>query len=151
MKFLQILKEVAETGECVYSTEHHQYVLTKRILNDAPNHSIMHNDVIPVMSPVKLLHGMKDEKVPFQVSLDLAEKIQTSFVSVNFRKSADHRFSQPEDIELIFDSLNAIIKGSDDTRNMAIRSFESFSRYSYVPESDMIQRAKANRRSMPFV
>ena len=136
-----------ETGECVYSTDQHQYVLTQKLLDDAPKHSILSKEKIAINVPVKLLHGMRDESVSYAVSLELARKLQTSYVSINVSKPTDHRFSQPEDLKLIFDAMNELVEDSKDVTNLAIRSFASFSRYSHVKPSDMLERAKANRRA----
>ena len=90
---------------------------------------------------------MRDESVSYAVSLELARKMQTSYVSINVSKPTDHRFSQPEDLKLIFDAMNELVEDSKDVTNLAIRSFASFSRYSHVKPSDMLERAKANRRA----
>ena len=143
----QVLEELEKNGECVYSTDQHQFILTQKMIDDAPKHSILSKDKIPITAPVKLLHGMKDNSVPYDVSLELARKLQTSYVSVNVSKPSDHRFSQPEDLKLLFDALDEILKEAADAQNLAIRSFEAFSRYSRVEPSDMLERSKANRRA----
>lgn len=115
-----------------------------------PKHSLLHNDTIPITAPVALLHGMKDASVPYKVAVELAAKLQSPEVSVSLRKNSAHRFSQPEDIELIFRAVRDVLQEDLQMRELAIRSFNAFSRYSKVPEEGVWKRAKTNRRVLPI-
>ena len=147
--WLQVLDDIAANGESVLSTEWDQYIITKALIDDLPKHSLLQGDTIPVTAPVALLHGMKDASVPYKVAVELAAKLQSTEVSVNLRKNATHRFSQPEDIELIFRAVRDVLQEDDQMRELAIRSFKAFSRYSQVPEAHVWKRAKTNRRVLP--
>jgi pimeloyl-ACP methyl ester carboxylesterase len=53
---------------------------------------------IPIACPVRLLHGQQDEAVPWQLSLELAEKLRSNDVQLTLIKDGDHRLSRPQDI-----------------------------------------------------
>ena len=64
---------------------------------DAQAHRLLHAPVA-LTCPVTLLHGQADSDVPWQVSLSLAERLQSDNVLTQLVKSGDHRLSRPEDI-----------------------------------------------------
>ena len=121
--------QVETEGVAVYKKEEFTYVLTKKFLDDAKNHEVLSMSSIPVTCPVRLLHGMEDETVPWDSSLDVAKKLWSTDVHCLFRKAGDHRFSQPDDIQLLFEILNYQIFGDEEMQNLAIRSWKSYSVY----------------------
>lgn len=80
---------------------------------------------------VRLLHGMKDDSVPYEVSVELGRKLYGDNVHVLLRKKADHRFAQPEDIMLMFEMLNCMVHGTSEVKNLAMQSWDSFTHYSH--------------------
>ena len=82
---------------------------------------------------------MRDTYVPYEHSIELAQKVQSDDVLVLLRKKGDHRLSQPEDIQLLFEELDYAIKGSDEARKLAVTSWASFSVYSH-PEHMIADR-----------
>lgn len=56
---------------------------------------------IPLTCPVRLLHGMADADVPFNISLTLAERLESQNVRVSLMKNGDHRLSTEADIALL--------------------------------------------------
>jgi alpha-beta hydrolase superfamily lysophospholipase len=53
---------------------------------------------IALECPVRLLHGMQDTAVPWETSLSLAERLQSSDVAVTLVKDGDHRLSREADL-----------------------------------------------------
>ena len=63
---------------------------------------------LPIYCPVRLIHGMADDVVPYQNSLKIAEKVASEDVLVQLVKNGDHRMSTNENlimIEKILDDL----------------------------------------------
>ncbi len=56
---------------------------------------------VAITCPVRLLHGQKDEDVPWEISLRLAKAIRSDNVQVTFVKDGDHRLSRENDIALL--------------------------------------------------
>ncbi|MBI1274640.1 alpha/beta fold hydrolase [bacterium] len=90
-------QEMRQTGRVMipdcYGTE--PYAITQTLLTEGQSHLLL-RDAIPLTMPVRLLHGMRDEDVPYLTSIRLAEKLQSTDVCVEFLKSGDHRMSSPE-------------------------------------------------------
>ena len=53
---------------------------------------------IPIICPVQLLHGQRDDDVPWEISLKLAAALRSDNVQVTFIKDGDHRLSRDSDI-----------------------------------------------------
>ncbi|MEL6531232.1 MAG: alpha/beta hydrolase [Pseudomonadota bacterium] len=53
---------------------------------------------IAIDCPVHLLHGQRDEDVPWETSLRLAKALRSDAVQVTFIKDGDHRLSRDSDI-----------------------------------------------------
>ena len=59
--------------------------------------------------PVRLLHGMLDEAVPWQTSLRLAERLQSRDVAVTLVKEGDHRLSRGADLARLAATLDELL------------------------------------------
>ena len=57
---------------------------------------------------MRLLHGMRDESVPWQLSLRLAERLTSRDVAVTLLKNGDHRLSTPAGLDLLTQTLDAL-------------------------------------------
>ncbi len=56
---------------------------------------------IAISAPVRLLHGQCDEDVPWQISMQLAERLRSDDVQIALVKDGDHRLSRAKDIALL--------------------------------------------------
>ncbi len=83
--------------------------VTQLILEEGRNHLLL-EDEIPLDCPVRLIHGMKDPDVPWQTSLKLAEKLCSTDVEIILVKSSAHRLSEPNDLERLCDTLEALLR-----------------------------------------
>ena len=69
---------------------------------------LMLNGPIDITAPVRLLHGQRDEDVPFAISMKLAEALRSDDVQVTLVKDGDHRLSRPQDIALLLRTATAL-------------------------------------------
>jgi len=58
-----------------------------------------------VNCPVRLLHGQRDQDVPWQISLQLAEALRSDDIQVTLLKDGDHRLSRERDIALLLQQV----------------------------------------------
>lgn len=85
------------------------YRYTRTLIDDAATQRVMDGPV-PLDCPVRLLHGQHDDAVPWQLSLDLAERLRSSDVQVTLVKDGDHRLSRPQDLALLTATLDRLIE-----------------------------------------
>jgi pimeloyl-ACP methyl ester carboxylesterase len=60
--------------------------------------------------PVRLLHGQRDDDVPWQTALRLAEALGSADVQVTLVKDGDHRLSRPHDIALLIATVERLLE-----------------------------------------
>ena len=60
---------------------------------------------IPLTCPVHLLHGQRDDDVPWDISLKLAAALASDDVRVTLIKDGDHRLSRDADIALLLETV----------------------------------------------
>ncbi|MGH6976066.1 MAG: alpha/beta hydrolase [Stellaceae bacterium] len=82
------------------------YLITRRLIEDGRRHLIMRS-AIAFDGPVRLLHGMRDDDVPWQRSLALAERLAAADVRITLVKDGDHRLSRDADLALLMQTLAA--------------------------------------------
>lgn len=103
-------REIDERGRIVLPSEFDPagYLYTRALIEDGRTHLLL-GKPIPIDVPVRLLHGMRDESVPWQLSLRLAERLTSRDVAVTLLKDGDHRLSTPSDLALLAQTLDALV------------------------------------------
>jgi pimeloyl-ACP methyl ester carboxylesterase len=76
------------------------YTITLKLIEDGRRHLLLHAP-IRLNCPVRLLHGQQDPDVPWELSLRIAERVESQDVRVVLIKDGDHRLSRPEDLALL--------------------------------------------------
>ncbi|XP_038234807.1 palmitoyl-protein thioesterase ABHD10, mitochondrial isoform X2 [Dermochelys coriacea] len=107
----QVQKEIEEKGEWKLPTRHNEegfYCLSYEFIKEAENHCLLSNP-IPITCPIKLIHGMKDEDVPWQVSMQIADHVVSTDVDVILRKVGQHRMSEKDDMKLLVYTVDDLI------------------------------------------
>ena len=85
------------------------YPITRRLLEDGERHRVLRGP-IALSCPVRLIHGLADEHVPWSCSQRLAECLQSTDVELILVKGGDHRVSAPADLERLGDVLTALLQ-----------------------------------------
>jgi len=104
-------REIDEQGCVVQPSDYDPagYLYTRALIEDGRRHLLL-GKPIPINVPVRLLHGMRDESVPWRLSLRLAELLASQDVVVTLVKDGDHRLSTPADLALLAQTLDALIE-----------------------------------------
>lgn len=63
---------------------------------------------IALRCPVRLLHGQRDEDVPWEIALRIAAQLHSDDVQVTLIKDGDHRLSRDQDIALLLRIVAAL-------------------------------------------
>lgn len=74
------------------------YPITEKLLEEGASHNLL-NDAITFEGPVRILHGMQDDAVPWSLSLEISDALVSKDVAITFVKDGDHRMSTPADIK----------------------------------------------------
>lgn len=84
------------------------YLITWKLIEDGRRH-LLTREKIAIDCPVRLVHGLLDEDVPWRRSLDLAARLASTDVQVTLVKDGDHRLSRDQDLALITRTLEALL------------------------------------------
>jgi pimeloyl-ACP methyl ester carboxylesterase len=85
------------------------YVYTRALIEDGRANRVM-DKPIGYAGPVRLLQGQADPEVPWQLSLDIAERLNSSDVQVILLKDGDHRLSRPADLALLTATIESLLE-----------------------------------------
>ena len=83
------------------------YPITRALIEDGRTH-LMLEAPINLDMPIRILHGQKDDAVPWELSLELAERVTSKDVELHFAKDGDHRLSEPHEIARLFDLIDSL-------------------------------------------
>jgi pimeloyl-ACP methyl ester carboxylesterase len=84
---------------------------TYRGLFESGEANLMLDREIAIHCPVRLLHGMADADVPWQISTKLAKALRSNDVRVTLIKDGDHRLSREADVGLLLETVAAVASG----------------------------------------
>lgn len=94
-------RQLADTGyadlpNCYDDGE--PYRIGRHMLEEGRAHLLLGME-IAVDLPVRLIQGQCDEDVPWQIALEIADRLRSADVEVQLVKSGDHRLSEPADLQ----------------------------------------------------
>ena len=89
-----------------YSDE--PYPVTWRLVEDGRKR-LQLRDRIPLDCPVRLIHGYRDEDVPWQTSFRLASRLRSSDVTVEIVGDGEHRLSRDADLARLARTLHGVL------------------------------------------
>ncbi|MCY4231232.1 MAG: alpha/beta hydrolase [Alphaproteobacteria bacterium] len=92
--------------------ENGPYTITKALIEDGKNHYLLDGS-ISIDAPVRLLHGMQDDAVPWQDSLRLTDCLESEDVRTVLVKDGSHRLSRPADLALLTTVLEGLLRPSE--------------------------------------
>lgn len=105
-----IRREVMERGEWLRPSAYdpNPYPIARDLIEDGRKHLVL-GGPIPIVCPVRIIHGMKDPDVPWTHGMVLAERLQSKDVDVQLVRDGDHRLSTPEDLARMTRTLDALV------------------------------------------
>ena len=94
-------------GRIVLESEYDSdgYPLTRAFIEDGEENLVL-DQSIEVDCPVRLVHGMQDQVVPWETTTRLSQALAGSDVQVRLIKDGDHRLSDPGQLELLRDTVS---------------------------------------------
>jgi len=103
-------EEIMEEGTLVLPSDFDPagYLYTRALIEDARRHLLLRAPIALDM-PVRLLHGLADQSVPWRLSLRLARRLASRDVAVTLIKDGDHRLSSAPNLARLAQTLDALI------------------------------------------
>ncbi len=83
------------------------YPITLRLIEEGRGHLLLRRP-LPIACPLRLIHGMRDHDVPWQVSQRLLEHVAADDATLTLVKDGDHRLSRPDDIARMLAVVDAL-------------------------------------------
>ena len=71
-----------------------------QLINDGKKNLILEKN-IDLDIPIVLLHGMKDNEVPWETCIKISQKLKGKDLKIILKKNSEHRFSEESEITLI--------------------------------------------------
>ncbi len=95
-------KALDENGICYMPSQYGDkpYPISAQLIEEARQHRLLQSE-IPVNCPIRLLHGLLDQDVPWQKSVQIAEKVHSKDTQLTLIKSGDHRLSEDHHLKLL--------------------------------------------------
>ena len=88
------------------------YTITRALIEDGREHLLLRRP-IPLTCPVRLIHGLEDPDVPWDLSLKLAAALDSEDVETLLVKGGDHRLSEPRDIARLKRVVGGLLDGAE--------------------------------------
>ena len=93
-------------GKIVFPTNDFSYTITKEMIESAHPNLLLDKETIPYRGKGRLLQGMNDAALYWEMAPQIAKKIESDDVRVVLMKSSNHRLSSDDDIRVIYDMLD---------------------------------------------
>jgi pimeloyl-ACP methyl ester carboxylesterase len=105
-------RELEDEGQIWAHSDYanNDYPITRNFIHEARKH-LMLDDVIGLEMPIHLMHGQEDVDVPWETSVQLAEKIMGDEVTLTLIKDGDHRLNRPADLQILIDAIARMRQG----------------------------------------
>jgi pimeloyl-ACP methyl ester carboxylesterase len=84
------------------------YPITQALIEDGRQHLLL-GQAIDLAIPVRILHGQRDDAVPWQLSLELAEALSGDDVELHFIKNGDHRLSSDDQLAKLISLIEGLL------------------------------------------
>lgn len=107
-------KAQIEAGEPVYLPSDYMepYVVTKKMIEEGRKALVLRNE-LPLPFPVRFLQGTEDTAVSTENALRLLNHASGEDMRLTLVKGADHRFSDPDCLSLIAQSVQEVLERAE--------------------------------------
>ena len=86
-----------------------EFIVTQALLDDGRKNLVL-GAPIAVTVPVRLIHGIEDDVVPWQTSQRLKDALDSADVEITKVAGAGHRMSEPDELEIVIRTVAGLCK-----------------------------------------
>ena len=101
--------DLEKYGKILFNTNDFNYIITKKMIESAYPNLLLDQETIPYRGKVRLLQGMNDAALYWEMAPKIAKKLESNDVKVVLIKASNHRLSSDEDIKAIYDMLDEFL------------------------------------------
>lgn len=101
---------ILQHGRVARPSEYGAPLVTTRVFWESGEAMRLLHSPIAIDCPVRLIHGQRDEDVPWTWTLELMEKLRSADVQAQLVKDGDHRLSRPQDIALLIATIERLLE-----------------------------------------
>jgi pimeloyl-ACP methyl ester carboxylesterase len=83
--------------------------ITLKLIEEGRTHLLLDRQ-IAFAGPARLLHGQRDQDVPWELSLETAARLASDDARVTLVKDGDHRLSRAQDIALLIETIDGLLE-----------------------------------------
>ncbi len=84
------------------------YRIQKKLVDEGFD-QILLDQPLEIDVPIRLIHGNRDEDVPWETALKIQDTVTSEDVEIQFVKNGGHRLSEPEDLDRLTRTLDALL------------------------------------------
>jgi pimeloyl-ACP methyl ester carboxylesterase len=100
---------LSEEGQVALPSEYGEpYIITRRLIEDGRQNLVLRSS-LKLPFPVRSLQGTADADVDMSVALRLLDHAESPNMRLTLLKGADHRFSDPDCLSLITDTIEDVL------------------------------------------
>lgn len=81
--------------------------ITKKLWEDSKKFNLFNKDKVELNCPIRMIHGLKDTLIPYEISLKFSKKLTTDDFELLLVKNMDHRLSLAGNLDI----LEKVVKG----------------------------------------
>merc|ERR1719150_2968506 len=107
-------KKKLDCGETiVFKSPFGDQLMSKRFADSSSVVEMDLSNPIKVHCPIRILHGVKDDTVPYENSIEIMKLVTSEDVDLIFRKIGGHQLSEKGDLDLLSDTVDSTVKMLD--------------------------------------
>eukprot|EP01035_Chromulina_nebulosa_P018941 gene18941-24749_t len=115
----EVKEKILNEGVYEITWGHEKYPITRNLIEDGRKNLLLNGapGSVNVRCPVRLIHGLSDEEVPYQLAVQLVDNLASSDASVVLLKKSTHSMDREADFKtmrsMIIEVIDAAYGGYD--------------------------------------
>ena len=101
-----LIKEEDKDKEFVYEMIYNDGLpsgdfISRKLIESTRKYNMLHRDKINIKCPIRIIHGLIDELVPYEYSLNFSKKVESQDLKLYMVKKMDHDFTLKNNLDVL--------------------------------------------------